>query len=146
MTECGIMRKTKQKALIFDCLRENSENHMRAEDIIGMLKGRGTPVAKSTVYRCLSQLEESGAVRKYLISEGAPACYQFIGASGPCLEHYHLMCQECGQIVHFEDAELRGFFDDMRRSAGVYIDGGRTVFYGLCASCFGASRAGEERA
>lgn len=145
MTEYGVLRKTKQKALIFNCLRENGESHLRAEDIIDMLKARGTPVAKSTVYRYLSQLEEGGEVRKYLLAEGAPSCYQFIGESGPCLEHYHLMCQACGRILHFEDAELQRIFDGMREKAGFYIDGSRTVFYGLCASCFDGAEPRKER-
>ncbi len=133
--ENGALRNTRQKALISGCLQEGGEGHITAEEIIDMLKAKGTPVAKSTVYRYLSQLEEGGEVRKYLLAEGTPACYQFIGESGPCLEHYHLMCQSCGQIVHFESAELQEMFAGMRASAGFHIDGSRTVFYGRCAAC-----------
>ena len=144
MTECGALRNTKQKALILDCLRESGEGHVTAEEIIDFLKAKGPPVAKSTVYRYLLQLEESGEVRKYLLAEGTPACYQFIGESGPCLEHYHLMCQSCGQIVHFEDAELQKFFGRMQEKAGFHIDGSRTVFYGLCGSCLEGVETREE--
>lgn len=128
-------RNTKQKALILDCLKSSGDEHITAEEIIDRLKENGTPVAKSTVYRFLAQLEESGDVRKYLLVEGSPACYQFIGDAGPCLVHYHMMCKECGQIVHFENSDLQLLFANMAKECGFSIDGGRTVFYGLCRDC-----------
>jgi len=138
VTENIVLRETRQKRLILSCLRESKAEHVTAEAIAGDLKAKGTPVAKSTVYRYLAQLEESGAVRKYLLAEGSPACYQFIGEDGPCLDHYHLMCRACGRIVHFNDAALRSVIDGMRERAGFGIDGSRTVFYGLCGACLDA--------
>lgn len=144
MAESVVLRKTKQKHLILGSLRNASEGHVTAEKIVDELKAKGTPVAKSTVYRYLAQLEGSGEVRKYLLSENSPACYQFIGANGACFEHYHLMCQTCGQIVHFENAELQEIFSGMRERAGFHIDGSRTVFYGLCEGCLGENKGREE--
>lgn len=136
-----VLRETKQKRLILCCLRSAAEGHVTADKIVDELKAKGTPVAKSTVYRYLSQLEESGEVRKYLLSENSPACYQFVGASESCSAHYHLMCQACGQIVHFENAELREIFSGVRERAGFHIDGSRTVFYGLCEKCLKTNEA-----
>jgi Fur family ferric uptake transcriptional regulator len=116
------------------------KRHVTAEEIVDELKALGTPVAKSTVYRFLASLEECGEVRKYLLKEGSPACYQFIGGVGSCAEHYHLMCKECGGIVHFESAELQRVLKNARGHAGggrFRIDGPRTVFYGTCPECLG---------
>lgn len=141
MAERVVLRKTKQKSLILSCLGDAAEGHVTAEHIVDELKAKGTPVAKSTVYRYLAQLEESGEVRKYLLSEGSPACYQFIGECESCFEHYHLMCQTCGQIVHFENEALQEIFSGMRERAGFHIDGSRTVFYGVCEECLETNRA-----
>lgn len=127
-------RNTKQKALILDCLKSWDAEHVTAEEIVDRLKERGTPVAKSTVYRYLAQLEEGGEVRKYLLAEGAPACYQFVG-EGPCAEHYHLMCQACGEIVHFSSPELERVLGKVNDDGGFRVDGVRTVFYGTCCRC-----------
>jgi len=133
--QSNISRNTKQKALILDCMKDHNGEHITAEEIIDILKTNETPVAKSTVYRYLSQLEESGLVRKYLLTENQPACYQFICENTICQEHYHLMCQSCGQIVHFENSALQGLFESINSTDGFIIDGRRTVFYGLCKSC-----------
>jgi Fur family ferric uptake transcriptional regulator len=112
--------------------------HVTADEVVDTLKSLGTPVAKSTVYRFLSSLEEGGHVRKYILAEGCPACYQFVDRAGACAEHYHLMCRECGRIVHFENAELKQALNGAceRRSGRKFsIDGPRTVFYGTCPEC-----------
>ena len=128
-------RNTRQKALILEAFESLGRAHVTAEEIIDTLKKNGTPVAKSTVYRHLAQLEESGELRKYLLPEGCSACYQFVDKSSKCMEHYHLMCKVCGRIVHFESSALEDIFRGMRESSGFCIDGIRTVFYGLCTDC-----------
>ena len=108
---------------------------MTADDIIDYLKKKNMPVAKATVYRYLARLEESGLVKKYIISEQQPACYQYLGGSEPCLSHFHLMCQVCGQIEHFENDFLQKMFGDIKINEGFFIDGRKTVFYGTCKRC-----------
>lgn len=130
----GVLRNTRQKALILGCLRGCRDEHVTAEAIIDALKANGTPVAKSTVYRYLAQLEDAGAVRKYFFAEGSPACYQYID-DGDCPKHYHLICQGCGMIIHFQSVELDGAFRAMRETLRLHVDGCRTAFYGLCGQC-----------
>ena len=111
---------------------------MTADEVVDDLKARGTPVARSTVYRFLAHLEENGDVRKYITAEGSPVCYQFIDKSIGCAEHYHLMCKECGDIVHFENKKLEKLLRDMRDAGDgqrLIIDGPPTVFYGTCGKC-----------
>jgi Fur family ferric uptake transcriptional regulator len=131
-------RNTKQKNLILDYLKSSGVKHFTADEMIDALKNAGTPVAKSTAYRFLSSLEETGDVRKYLLSEGSPACYQYIGRDDEHREQYHLMCRECGSVIHFENSELGRMFRDIGASQGekgFRIDGCQTVFYGVCGSC-----------
>ena len=131
-------RNTRQKKLILDCLASDAEHHFTADEIVDILKSRRTPVAKSTVYRSLGMLEESGEVRKYFLSEFNSACYQFVSDAEACAEHYHLMCVSCGRVVHFESAELGRAFQEIKsaqKPGGFFVDGRRTVFYGRCGEC-----------
>jgi Fur family ferric uptake transcriptional regulator len=131
-------RNTRQKKLILDCLASDAGRHFTADEIVDILKSRHTPVAKSTVYRSLAVLEESGEVRKYFLSEFNSACYQFVADANACAEHYHLMCVSCGKVVHFESAELGRAFQEIRsaqKPGGFFVDGRRTVFYGRCGKC-----------
>lgn len=143
---CCAPRNTRQKNLILDCLKTFGCRHVTADELTDALKANGTPVARSTVYRFLSSLEESGDVRKYLTAESSPVCYQFIDKGGNCVEHYHLMCMDCGTIVHFESGELREIFRELRDAQSgekLSIDGPRTVFYGTCPKCADAKKEGE---
>jgi Fur family ferric uptake transcriptional regulator len=131
-------RNTRQKKLIIDCLASEAGRHFTADEIVDILKFRRTPVAKSTVYRSLAMLEESGEVRKYFLSESNSACYEFVADAKTCAEHYHLMCLSCGKVVHFESAELGRAFHEIKsaqKPGGFFVDGRRTVFYGRCGEC-----------
>jgi Fur family ferric uptake transcriptional regulator len=131
-------RNTRQKKLILDCLASDAGRHFTADEIVDILKSLRTPVAKSTVYRSLAVLEESGEVRKYFLSEFNSACYQFVTDTKACAEHYHLMCLSCGKVVHFESAELGRAFQEIKSAqtpGGFFVDGRRTVFYGQCGEC-----------
>jgi Fur family ferric uptake transcriptional regulator len=136
--QCFAPRNTRQKNLMLACLKSLGKTHVTANEIMDALRAKGTPVAKSTVYRFLASLENEGELRKYLVSEGNSACYQFMDKSGGCVEHYHMMCHECGGIVHFENRWLGKIFQGLRDSASgekLSIDGPRTVFYGTCPKC-----------
>jgi Fur family ferric uptake transcriptional regulator len=131
-------RNTRQKKLILDCLASDAGRHFTADEIVDILKSRRTPVARSTVYRSLAMLEESGEVRKYFLSEFNSACYEFVADAKVCAEHYHLMCVSCGKVIHFESAELGRAFQEIKsaqKPGGFFVDGRRTVFYGQCGEC-----------
>ena len=89
-------RNTHQKAVILDFIRTNGHRHLRAEDILAELEAKGEPVGKATVYRFLKVLENEGQIRRYMISDKVPACYQYMGDHPECREHCHLMCSGCG--------------------------------------------------
>lgn len=135
MNNINNIRNTKQKNMILECIKEKNGEHMTAEDIADALKAKKMRVAKSTVYRYLGYLENVGLVKKYIISEQQPACYQYLGNNDTCLTHFHLMCQACSQIEHFENDALQGIFEDIKNKDGFFIDGKKTVFYGMCKSC-----------
>ncbi len=131
----NMLRNTKQKEWILNCLKEYRGDHITAEEIVDILKTKKTPVSKATVYRFLSFLAESGVVRKYLVSDNQSACYQFIGENKECQAHYHLICDMCGQIVHFENVELSTFLNKFNAKSEFSIDGAKTAFYGKCRAC-----------
>ncbi len=93
--------KTKQGELIFGLLENNSDRHLTAEEICGMLRAAGTSVGTATVYRNLEKLVSEGKVRRYRLEEGESACFQYMG-DVECYEHFHLKCPGCGTVIHLE--------------------------------------------
>lgn len=127
--------KTKQKEIILDCLIKNEDIHLTASEIVANLRESGANIGASTVYRQLDKLVAGGLVRKYIIDENSPACYQYFNDNGQCKEHFHLKCTECGKLIHTDCALLKQISDHMRQSHGFAIDKSKTLLYGICGDC-----------
>lgn len=128
-------RQTKQKALLLEYMKNHRDIHLKAEDILAGMKQQQEAVSKATVYRFLKVLEEEGQIRRYTLSDKVPACYQYVGDHPECKKHYHLMCSQCGTIIHVDSPALRAFMAEIMEKEGFVIDESRTVFYGLCRKC-----------
>ncbi len=128
-------RNTKQKELILDCLKRNRERHITADNIVDFLKRENATVGKATVYRFLSYLENQGLVKKYALPENQSACYQYVDDGSGCGEHYHLVCDSCGQVTHFESPLLQNAIKDTCTRNSFSVDERKTVFHGVCADC-----------
>lgn len=128
-------RNTRQKSMILEYLKDRQDTHVRAEDIIHDLNDGEERVGKTTVYRVLKSLETEGKIRKYTLSEKSPACYQFSGGHPECRHHYHLMCSECGKLIHFESDGMRQLAEEMMSREDFAVDESKTVFYGYCGEC-----------
>lgn len=126
---------TKQRELIFELLKENGGGHMTAEEVANRLAENGNAVGKSTVYRYLDKLVESGEVRKYIVDEGISACYQYVGHSDRCNSHYHLKCSQCGALLHVECDYLDKVGEHVLEHHGFKMSNEKTVLYGTCVNC-----------
>lgn len=127
-------RKTKQKVIIDKWLKNNKERHFTAEELFFLLMESGTPVGRATVYRYLNSLGEEGVLRRYTIKGEISSCYQYVGDDMACKEHYHLLCDNCGRVIHFNSDELEAAFKSLEKN-GLSLDHQRTVFYGKCQVC-----------
>lgn len=127
--------KTKQKEILLECLEQNKNIHMTAADISDKLRSMGHPLGMSTVYRQLDKLVASGHVRKYIIDENSSACYQFVGNTGHCCEHFHLKCSVCGKLIHTDCSLMKQIACHMRESHSFEVDLSRTLLYGTCKEC-----------
>lgn len=127
--------QTRQSRHILDMLKVHQAECLTAEDIYRLLKDSGEGVGQTTVYRHLERLCADGTVRKYLGGEGGRASYQFVGRETPCAAHFHLKCTACGELFHADCAFLNELSERILNAHGFMLDGGKTVFYGLCAAC-----------
>ena len=134
--------KTKQKEILIECLDNNKDIHMTAAEISERLKESGHHLGMSTVYRQLDKLVAAGVVRKYIIDENSSACYQFIGGSGKCCEHFHLKCSVCGRLIHTDCHLMQQIAEHMKTSHGFVVDPARTILYGICSECADENKGG----
>lgn len=127
--------KTKQGLRILKCLEENKNQHMNVEQLMSALQKSGESVSQATVYRNLDKLVDSGLVLKFFISERIGACYQFADKDSECNNHYHLICTECGEVLHLDCSFFTDMFEHLDSVHNFKANNLQTVIYGLCAKC-----------
>lgn len=135
MSACGGYR-TRQRTAILQYLRAHPRAHLTAEELCDALHADGIAIGKSTVYRTLERLEQSGIVRRFTMSPGEGACYQYAdGASERCQTHLHLKCLICGTLYHIDCDHLDELNTHLAAQHHFTLDYTKTVLYGTCEPC-----------
>ncbi len=125
--------KTQGKNKLEAFLSSHPDAHYTVEQICVAVNG--DIHAKSSIYRNLSALVDSGRVRKFK-GEGEPSwVYQYIGEGNSCRNHFHLKCIECGHLEHLDCHMGIDMCSHVREHHGFTVDSGRSILYGVCAEC-----------
>lgn len=109
--------------------------HVTANQIMRHFEDDGVLVGMSTIYRHLEKLAADGKIRKYAITGGASACYQYISDAAKCGGHFHLLCEDCGVLIHLDCELLDEIESHLLSSHDFQLDMLKTVFYGKCEKC-----------
>ena len=126
---------TKQRTAILNFLKENSDRHIKASDVVAYMRENGIKIGTATVYRSLEKFEDEGLVRKFIVDEHTGACYQFAGTPAACHSHFHLKCTECGKLIHLSCEFLENMEKHIYDEHGFTVSSAKTVIYGVCAEC-----------
>jgi Fur family transcriptional regulator, ferric uptake regulator len=92
-------------------------------------------VGRSTVYRSLEQLEELGLVQRIDLG-GDAVGFERVDPAG---HHHHIVCQQCGRVVAFEDARLENAIVALAKRPDFSVHSHEVTLRGECASCEGRS-------
>lgn len=125
--------QTKQQEAVAELFHQTPEACLTAEEAYLKLEAQGASIGKTTVYRAMTRLCESGELRRYVPHEsGEAARYQL----NPCKEsHLHIRCTCCGALEHLHCDEVEAFRRHLGQHHGFALDEGQTVLYGLCEAC-----------
>ena len=126
---------TRQREMIVACLKEHRTQHVTVDSIMAYLKAQGAAVGQTTVYRNLDKLTREGLVVKYAGAEGQAACFQFLDCDCDQAVHYHLICVDCGQMIHLQCEYMDELTAHVLEHHQFSIDRYKTVIYGLCNQC-----------
>ncbi|MFC2045313.1 Fur family transcriptional regulator [Chloroflexota bacterium] len=122
------LRLTPQRRLILDIIHDTRE-HLTAEGIIDVVQTRMPGINKSTVYRTLELLEETGCVYK---SESDDHCIYHHDEEG---HHHHLVCIRCGKTVDCDENLFTPMEKSIHSKYGYKVDFKHMVVHGLCEKC-----------
>ena len=88
---------------------------------------------KSTVYRIISELLESGMLKKIADEKTRLVKYQYLGKKN-CTEHLHIMCKVCGKLVHLDREVSKGITSIISAHSSFSIDYS-DILKGKCELC-----------
>ena len=124
-------RHTVQKQIILDALRAVS-THPTVEELHADIARTHASISKSTVYRNLHQLVESGDALRIPVANDAT---RFDGDLHP---HHHFICDNCQQMFDLFVANPAGVHLSVTNGLhphNHHIDRSMTLFYGVCEAC-----------
>lgn len=125
--------QTRQQEAVEALFSSRAEECLTAEDAYRLLTQEGLDVGKTTVYRSIARLCQTGKLRKYIApGSGSAASFQY----NPCREsHLHIRCVRCGALTHLHCEEAEAFSEHLIRHHGFTLDEGQTILYGCCEAC-----------
>jgi len=125
--------QTRQQEAIEALFAKRPEDCLSAEETYQELSHAGFDIGKTTVYRVIARLCQTGRLRKYAAhTSGGSARFQY----NPCQHsHLHIRCVHCGALAHLHCEEVEAFSHHLSSHHGFTLDEGQTILYGCCQQC-----------
>ena len=127
---------TKPRQLIYECLKNNGQNHVTVSDIVTMLQKIDKKIGIATVYRTMEYFEQQNIVKKFISDISDKACYQFIDTNEQQVHaQYHLKCSNCNELFHFECEHITTLTSHIQAEHDFFVHPEKIIFLGLCKNC-----------
>lgn len=121
------LRTTIPRRLILDFMENSDQRHLAAEDIYRALGDAGHEVGIATVYRVLTQFEQSGLVLKHRF-DGEKSTYELNDER----HHDHMVCIECGRVYEFVDPQIEKRQEQVAGTLGFTLQDHSLHLFGVC--------------
>jgi Fur family ferric uptake transcriptional regulator len=108
----------------------SSHKHFDADELVAELHVTQSNVSRSTVYRTLRLLVESGLLREFRLANRSVYEHDFGYPS-----HDHLHCTQCDAIVEFRNDQIRQIREQTAQEHGFRAEAHRFVVEGICQEC-----------
>jgi Fur family ferric uptake transcriptional regulator len=124
-------RITNARRAVCEVVASSHDEHLTAADIYSRARAQaGSRLDRSTVYRTLEALEDSGLLTHSHLGHG-PSVYHLAEDAG----HQHLICLRCGKTFTLPEVETRRLVEAIAGSTGFVLDASHFALSGLCADC-----------
>ena len=122
------LRSTSQRRLVSDTFFRASGHHS-IDDVLAMVRAKDPKVGYATVYRTMKLLTDAGVAAARQFGDGQT---RFERADGDA-HHDHLICNQCGLILEFENDAIEKLQEEMAESLGGFkLVRHKLELYGIC--------------
>jgi Fur family transcriptional regulator, ferric uptake regulator len=130
LARAGLQRGGARAAVIE--LLDTQECALSAQEIEDQLRAGDRKVGRASVYRALELLVDHGLLVRLEVGHGM-ARYEPVDPTGE--HHHHLVCDRCGKLVAFDDAELERAIERVGDRLGVEVADHDVILRGACQVC-----------
>ncbi len=95
------LKNTLPRLKVLNIFESNKDKHLSAEDIFKIMLKTDEGIGLATIYRVLTQFEQSGIVIRHHF-ESDKAVFELNEKD----HHDHIVCLQCGYITEFVDNEI----------------------------------------
>lgn len=124
------LKVTHQRTAVYNMMAA-TETHPSPEDVYSTISKNLPSISLATVYKILDLFHKKGFLRK-VSTENQVARYD-----ANVDDHYHMICNSCGNIMDLSAKKLNGALD-IPKNGGFRVDHYDIVLYGECQSCQGS--------
>ena len=130
-------RLTPQRQIILDALCALG-GHVTVAELYERVHAGYPAIDRSTVYRALAFFVELGLVAA--AEMGGATVYEIAPREGQCA-HHHLVCHDCGGVLHVDGAPFDALAVALAADHGFAADLGSLTIHGRCHECAAAAGA-----
>lgn len=131
LAQAGYRRGGARQAVIELLARQ--ECALSVLEIEDRLRDCERQVGRASIYRVVEELEELGLLSRLDLGTGM-ARFEPADPRGDS-HHHHLLCDDCGDLVPFSDAELERVIGRVSKRLPYPVSGHDVTLHGYCASC-----------
>lgn len=134
------VRLTRQRRILLELIDESGE-HLDAERLFELARGKDPKLNRVTVYRTLKMLKNGGLVDELDLMHHAGDQHYY--ETRRKQEHAHVVCLKCGCVEEFYGAALAQLRRQIEEKFGFEIVTARTEVGGYCGRCRGGTAEGK---
>jgi len=131
LRERGVRLTAPRRRILDAILALRGHWHFTVEELLERMNADGVPASKSTLYRTLSLLVETGHVEPREFERGQLRYEVVVGQQ----HHDHMICTACSGVHEFVDDEIERLQEAACRRFGFRMLGHSHRIFGLCARC-----------
>ncbi|MCR5460781.1 MAG: transcriptional repressor [Acetatifactor sp.] len=127
--------KTKAREIIMAHLKDHPEQRLTAREIYEAVCNQSVEVNRTTIYRNLEHLCETGDLFRFKEPNQDAWYYQYSAEHENCDRHMHAQCSVCGKIFHLDKPFADSFVDAVLAEYGLDADPSKSIILGQCSKC-----------
>ncbi len=130
LTDVGLKITVPRVKILKILENETEEKHFSAEKVYNILLNNGEDIGLATVYRVLTQFEQSGLVVRHHFEAGS-SIFELIKGG----HHDHIVCIKCGKVDEFYDPIVEARQKKIAAELGYQLTNHSLHLYGFCSQC-----------